>query len=35
MKGINMMVYPKELVYQIYTNARLQQVIWGGVVLDN
>ena len=30
MKGINMMVYPKELVYQIYTNTRLQIVTWGG-----
>ena len=35
MKGINMMVYPLKDVYQIYTNARLQQVTWGGVVLDN
>ena len=33
MKEINMMVYPKELVYQIYTNTRLQQVTWGGGTL--
>ncbi len=33
MKGINMMVYPKELVYQIYTDTRLQKVTWGA--LDN
>ena len=30
MKKVNMMVYPPEKVYQIYTNTHLQIVIWGG-----
>ena len=34
MKRANIMVYPKELVYQIYTNTRLQCVTWGGVCLN-
>ena len=30
MKKVNMMEYPKELVYQNYTSTRLQKVNWGG-----
>ena len=32
MKKINMMAYPPEKVYQIYTSTRLQYVTWGGAV---
>ena len=35
MKKVNMMVYPKELVYQNYTSTRLQYVTWGGGSLVN
>ena len=30
MKKVEFTAYPKELVYQNYTSARLQIVTWGG-----
>ena len=35
MKKVNMMAYPPEKVYQIYTSTRLQDVTWGGQFNSN